>query len=60
MVFRLLSSTTPRHDRSSIEGEGLLSAENDECNRGKQRVPWKDSVIHKDPRGEHDRAHLQS
>lgn len=51
MAFRLLSSTTSRHDRSSIEGERLLSAENDEHNRGKQPAPWKDSVVHKDPMG---------
>lgn len=39
MVFRLLSSTTSRHDRSSIKGERVLSAESDERKRGKQPPP---------------------
>lgn len=51
MVFRLLSLTTSRHDRSLIEGERLQSAENDKHIRGKQPGPWKDSVRHKGPRG---------
>lgn len=50
MVFRFLYLTTSRHDRSLIECERLLSAENDEHNRGKQPAPWKDSVHHKGPR----------